>query len=303
MRRILAHRLTAFAFILLCCLSARAAVTVILVRHAEKADSTTDPPLSSAGKQRSQTLAAALADAKIDTIYVTEYQRTQATAEPLATQLHLKPEIIAANKTNQLIAAIKQHTTGAILVVGHSNTLPDIISSLGGPNVIIGDSQYDNLFLLTLAPRLDSFTQLHYGAISSTSPTSLQMQPMANKGDSIMQITFTRSGGFAGMATNVEGTVKFDATGAHITSTRGSYHRDLALNEAKELIKAIESSLSSHPEPSAPNQTRDAYQYDVTVTTLDGKTHTLTFGQGISQASSALIKWIKDEVSKIWAAQ
>ena len=118
-----------------------------------------------------------------------------------------------------------------------------------------------------------------------------------------MQITFTRSGGFAGMATNVEGTVKFDATGAHITSTRGAYHRDIDLSEAKNLIKAIESSLSSPPDPSAPNQTRDAFQYDVTVTTLDGKIHTLNFGQGISQASAALIKWIKDEINKIWAAQ
>jgi broad specificity phosphatase PhoE len=302
MQRILAHRLTTLAplLLLLCCLSARAAVTVILVRHAEKADSTTDPPLSAAGKQRAQALADTLADAKIDTIYVTEFQRTQATAQPLATRLHLKPMIIAASDTTNLVAAIEQHTTGAILVVGHSNTLPDIIARLGGPNVIIGDSQYDNLFLLTFSPKLDSFTQLHYGAISPTSP---QMQSMTNKGDSIMQITFTRSGGFAGMATNVEGTVRFDATGAHITSTRGNYHRDINLSEAKELIKAIESSLSSPPDPSAPNQTRDAFQYDVTVTTLDGKTHTLNFGQGISQASAALIKWIKDEINKIWAAQ
>jgi broad specificity phosphatase PhoE len=305
MQRLRATLLTSITtlLLLLCCLPAPAAVTVILVRHAEKADSTTDPPLSAAGLQRALALATVLSDARITTIYVTEYQRTKATAQPLATQLHLTPEVIAADNTSKLLAAIEQHTSGVILVVGHSNTLPSIISLLGGPSVAIADNQYDNLFLLTLSPKLDSFTHLHYGAASSASSTSSQMQPMMNQGDSIMKITFVRSGGFAGMATNVEGTVTFDATGAHITSTKGSFHRDIPLSEATLLRSAIQAALGSTANPDPPSQVRDGYQYDITVTTDDGKTHSITFGDGSLRIPAALKQWIKDEVAKIWAAQ
>jgi hypothetical protein len=118
-----------------------------------------------------------------------------------------------------------------------------------------------------------------------------------------MKITFVRSGGFAGMATNVEGTVTFDATGAHITSTKGSFHRDIPLSEATLLRSAIQAALGSTANPGPPSQVRDGYQYDITVTTDDGKTHSITFGDGSLQIPAALKQWIKDEVAKIWAAQ
>jgi len=35
-----------------------------------------------------------------------------------------------------------------VLVVGHSNTIPAVVKALGGPEVTIGENEYDNLFIL-----------------------------------------------------------------------------------------------------------------------------------------------------------
>src|SRR5207344_765933 len=63
---------------------------VIVVRHAEQTDpKEVDPPLSEAGALRAKALAAALEHSGVQAIYVTQYQRTKATAAPLAALLHL----------------------------------------------------------------------------------------------------------------------------------------------------------------------------------------------------------------------
>ena len=76
-----------------------------------------------------------LADAGVDAIFVTEYQRTQQTAAPLAARDHLKPVVIPANETGALIKTIRELKSGVVVVVGHSNTVPAIIAGLGGPTV------------------------------------------------------------------------------------------------------------------------------------------------------------------------
>lgn len=136
--------------------AAQASGTIFLVRHAERADGgamaatkTTDPSLSDKGRQRAAALAVILRDAQIRTIFVTEYKRTQETAAPLAHSLGIVPTIIAANDTPALVARLKP-LAGNALVVGHSNTLPEVISGLGiGGAVAIADDQYDDLFQVT----------------------------------------------------------------------------------------------------------------------------------------------------------
>ena len=146
--------------------------TVFLVRHAERADGGagvatpsmtkgTDPELSDAGRARAESLAAMLKDAKIATIIVTEYKRTQQTAVPLATALGVTVTIIKANEPAEVIKAVKT-ATGNVLIVGHSNTLPDIMKALGAPAAAaIADNEYDNLFVLTLGTTTTAL-RLHY---------------------------------------------------------------------------------------------------------------------------------------------
>ena len=130
---------------------------VIVARHAERADggagtgtmtSGNDPELSEAGKARAQKLAAMLADAGVVAIYTTEYKRSKDTAEPLAAKTGVKVEVISSKDLPGLVAKIKSHTTGAVLVVGHSNTVPQIVKALGGSAVTMADDEYDSLYFV-----------------------------------------------------------------------------------------------------------------------------------------------------------
>ena len=131
---------------------------VIVVRHAERADAgaaagaamtaSPDPELSAAGKARAQALVALLKDAGVTAIYTTEYRRTIDTAQPLADALKVTRTTVSAREQAGLIEKLKAHTGGAVLVVGHSNTVPAIIKALGGPEFTIGENEYDNLFFV-----------------------------------------------------------------------------------------------------------------------------------------------------------
>jgi broad specificity phosphatase PhoE len=139
-------------------------VTVIFTRHAEKAAAPPkDPPLTEAGQKRADLLASMLADSGVDAIYVTEFQRTQQTAAPLAERVNIKPTVLAGKDIGPLVKAIRARSSGVVVVVGHSNTVPEIIAALGGPKFEIPDTRYDNLLVLTVGPDKSSLLRLHYG--------------------------------------------------------------------------------------------------------------------------------------------
>ncbi len=143
--------------------------TVFLVRHAERADTApgatptmgADPDLSEAGRARAESLATLLKDAGITAIFVTEFKRTQQTAAPLANALGLTVKIVTSKDTAALVKQVKS-SKGNVLVVGHSNSVPDVITGLGVKTpVTIGDNDFDNLFLVNRGTR-PSLLRLHY---------------------------------------------------------------------------------------------------------------------------------------------
>ena len=137
--------------------------TVILVRHAERAGGMgADVGISEAGRCRAEALARMLADAGVKRIYVSEVARTQQTAEPLANKFNIRPEVIPAKDIDGLVSKLR--TGGVALVVGHSNTLPEIIKRIGGgPVRPIDDSEYDRLFVVTMiGPNRAAVVTLHY---------------------------------------------------------------------------------------------------------------------------------------------
>lgn len=125
--------------------------TVILVRHAEKATGQGDVELSEAGVKRADCLANALADSKIDMVLTTEYKRTMNTGAPVAKKLGVTASVVPGAKMDVLIDEIKKNAGKTILVVGHSNTVPAIVKKLGGGDYTITDSEYDKLYIVTLA--------------------------------------------------------------------------------------------------------------------------------------------------------
>jgi len=143
--------------------AAEQARTVILVRHAERAGGmAADVGLSEAGRCRAGALARMLADADIQKIFITEVARTQQTAQPLAETLKVRPEIVPAKDVEQLLA--KLQTGGTALVVGHSNTIPQILEKLGAGTIKpIADDEFDRLFVVTgKDPSRVSLVTFHY---------------------------------------------------------------------------------------------------------------------------------------------
>ena len=164
------HRLLAASFLVLSCAAAAAAQpAVFLVRHAERADAGTpaakvpgaDPDLSAAGRNRAESLAATLKDANVTAIFVTEYKRTQQTAAPFAKQAGITATSITSKDVPGLAEKIKA-SSGNVLVVGHSNSLPEVMKALGVADVpAIGEDDFDNLFVVIRGAR-PTVVRLHY---------------------------------------------------------------------------------------------------------------------------------------------
>jgi broad specificity phosphatase PhoE len=142
----------------------RALPVIIAIRHADvdasaAADPDVGPPLSDAGSARAEELRHVLGDTGLEAIFVTKWQRTQLTARPLAADLGIDPTQIDA--ASEVVAAIRaQPSSSTVLVVGHTNTVPEIISGLGGPSgLVIEPTQFDRMYVFSRR-----LTQLRYGA-------------------------------------------------------------------------------------------------------------------------------------------
>jgi broad specificity phosphatase PhoE len=102
-----------------------------VVRHLHTPEGERDPDLTPEGHRHAALLADRLAGAGIAVIYVSTFRRTHQTAEPLARRLGLTPIVYDPSDTPALIARLRAET-GPVLIVGHSNTVPDIVEQLGG---------------------------------------------------------------------------------------------------------------------------------------------------------------------------
>lgn len=128
-------------------------LTVYLVRHAEKRkDGGDDPDLTTTGKQRAQGLVKALDGVKLAAIYATQYKRTQQTVEPAAAARGMQVATADAGDVRGLVTEIRRHQGSAVLVAGHSNTLPAIAAELGvGEPLALEEDDYGDLFVVTIS--------------------------------------------------------------------------------------------------------------------------------------------------------
>jgi len=145
------------------------ATTLLIVRHADRLDNL--DALNPAGVTRAQEIVHVAEKAGIVAIYRSDTDRARDTAAPLAAALGIVPVVYPANDTAALVDDIfADHRGEKVLVVGHSNTVPQIISGAGGPTVPdIAAAEFDNLFVLTACRcrrGLATLVNLQYGAAS-----------------------------------------------------------------------------------------------------------------------------------------
>ncbi|UCD29865.1 MAG: PD40 domain-containing protein [Planctomycetota bacterium] len=132
--------------------------TVVIVRHAERANGT----LTADGEKRAETLARLLSNTGVSAVFSTNYTRTIETANNTAERLGITIQFY--NSIQGIADLIKSEYAGkVVLVVGHSNTVPQTIEALGVSSAPTIYGEYDNLFIVTIRPDgIASLTHLKY---------------------------------------------------------------------------------------------------------------------------------------------
>jgi broad specificity phosphatase PhoE len=139
-----------------------------IVRHGEKAapssQMSSDVPLSSEGEARAVALRDRLKGAHIQYVYSTNYIRTKATARPLAEAQGAGIETYDPGDTT-FVSRVLARGKGNTLIVGHSNTVDDLVNRFMGEKLLqdLPDSSFNNLFIITRKGKQLSFTRERYG--------------------------------------------------------------------------------------------------------------------------------------------
>jgi 2,3-bisphosphoglycerate-dependent phosphoglycerate mutase len=128
--------------------------TFVLLRHAEKENSVSaDPALTLQGQLQATALASLLRDQPIDAVYSTTYRRTRDTVAPLAEQKGVNIQYYDPVQASEMLQQLMlKPDKGAIVVVGHSNTIPDLVNTLLGREAVapLSEEEYGLVFIVTL---------------------------------------------------------------------------------------------------------------------------------------------------------
>ena len=133
--------------------------TIVVLRPAETLDAATDdPPLSAYGEARARRLAHMFggpSDARpVRAIYASDSQRARQTATPLAARLGLPVVTVDGRDLDALLARLRAEGRGQTsLVVGHSDTVPQIVSRLadGRVKVAMDGADFESVFVVTVS--------------------------------------------------------------------------------------------------------------------------------------------------------
>jgi broad specificity phosphatase PhoE len=134
-----------------------AGTTVVLLvpTSAREPGGIADPPISAEGEEQAQRLARLLGDAAgtgaLSAIYVSDEQRAQQTAAPLAERLHRAPTVFAAADAPATAArALREHPEGTVLVIGAAGALPQMLKELTGTDFAPAANASDVIYVVSV---------------------------------------------------------------------------------------------------------------------------------------------------------
>ena len=140
--------------------------TFYFIRHAEKDRSdpeNTDPELTQAGLGRAMHWAEILIDVPLDAVYTTNFERTTMTAAPTSVKNDINVQYYDPQDLD--IEQFKVDNLGKnVLVVGHSNSTPDLINQMIGEDKYfeIDDDDNGSLFIVQSAGGGFTSQRLHF---------------------------------------------------------------------------------------------------------------------------------------------
>ena len=116
-----------------------------VMRHLQKADGQ-DPALSELGRRKAENLPYVIGDPRPRAIYVSATRRARETAAVAAERFGIAPQEYDPRDTSALIARARRER-GPVLIVGHSNTVPEIVTALSGrPVPPMSESDYGLIY-------------------------------------------------------------------------------------------------------------------------------------------------------------
>ncbi|HTE29829.1 MAG TPA: phosphoglycerate mutase family protein [Chryseolinea sp.] len=140
---------------------------IYIVRHAEKDMAPSkDPALTKAGLERAEILKDFMKTRKIDMVYSTSTLRATQTAKPTADYFHLSIKNYAPIPDSLFYKRLATRKKN-IVIVGHSNTVDDLVNTFSGARLVphdLPETEYDNLFIIRRKGDKATFTQLKYGS-------------------------------------------------------------------------------------------------------------------------------------------
>lgn len=152
--------------------NAQKTLKVWVVRHAEKLTDNPkdrDPQLSPIGMNRAEALKKYLGGQRVDSIFATNYKRTKLTGFPLADKIGINVKTYNVENQKELAKQLIANAKGKkILIIGHSNTVLDVIEAFGGEKPLkelIEEYDYDYIFALTIKGDKVTVKVDHFGAI------------------------------------------------------------------------------------------------------------------------------------------
>ena len=135
------------SFFLLSCKS----TTYYISRHAERAGTmSSDPQLTSEGEKQALDLRDYLRGKNIKAVYSTNFARTKATAKPTSDLYSVPITIYNPAQGTNLVDSLKSVNKNNILIVGHSNTVDDLVNRLTGASNMtdLPETEYGSLFIV-----------------------------------------------------------------------------------------------------------------------------------------------------------
>lgn len=130
-------------------------VQIVLVRHAEKVKGE-DPGLTAAGLVWARSLIKLREVFAIKAVYTSDTKRAKMTGEPLAQTLKMTSIQYKVPIDDEKLLAdfASQYGGGTVVLVGHSNTIPQLINKAIGESAFanIDEGDFSNLFLLHYNP-------------------------------------------------------------------------------------------------------------------------------------------------------
>ena len=127
--------------------------TIVLVRHAEKADATSqDPELSAEGKQRAERLVKVAGKYKPGAFYTTNFKRTRETLAPLAVKRKKQVETYDPRNQQALVDSIMKSPFKRHIVAGHSNSVPGLANLIAKKDVFknLDESEYGVIWVIRI---------------------------------------------------------------------------------------------------------------------------------------------------------